>query len=81
MVEVKLHPDHAHLSMEERLRRRQRNSGGEEADFSTQLGQGPTRLVHNNHGDANTRQHGPDNRGEGSIIGTARGSANPHGEI
>jgi len=72
MPEVHLHPDHAHLSMEERLQRRLRNSGGEEADFSCQLGQSPQRLVHNNHGDANTRQHGAGHPGEGTIVGTAR---------
>ena len=73
MPEVHLHPDHAHLSMEERLKRRERNSGGGQgADFSCQLGEGPTRLVHNNFGDANTHKHGSDNRGEPDIHGHMR---------
>jgi hypothetical protein len=80
MVEIKTHRDHP-SSMDERIRRRYKNSGGEEADFTTKIGEGPTRLYHNSHNSANTRQHGPDNKGEGSIDNKPRGSNNPHGEI
>jgi hypothetical protein len=72
MPEVHLHPDNAHLSMEERIRRRLKNSGGEEADFSCQLGQSPLRTIHNNHGHANTHRHGPNNPGEPGIDGRMR---------
>jgi hypothetical protein len=67
--------------MQERIDRRYRNSGGQEADFSKQVGSGPTRLFHNSHNSANVRQHGPDAKGEGNILGERRGSANPKGEI
>jgi hypothetical protein len=80
MTELKTHPDHP-SSMEERIRRRYRNSGGEEADFTTKVGEGPTRLYHNSHNSANTRQHGEDNRGENDIYGNPRGPANPKGQI
>jgi len=80
MVEIKTHRDHP-ASMAERIHRRYRNSGGEEADVTTKVGEGPNRLFHNSHHTGNVHQRGPDNKGEGSILGTPRGSANPRGEI
>jgi hypothetical protein len=80
MVEIKTHRDHP-SSMEERIRRRYKNSGGEEADFTAKVGEGPNRLFHNSHNSANMRQHGPDNKGEGDINNRPRGPANTKGEI
>jgi hypothetical protein len=80
MVEVKTHRDHP-ASMEQRIRNRLRNSGGEEADFTTKVGEGPNRLFHNQHNPGSARQHGPDNKGEGDINNRPRGSNNPRGEI
>jgi hypothetical protein len=79
MVEVKTHRDHP-ASMEQRIRDRLKNSGGQEADFTTQVGSGPTRLFHNSHNSANMRQHGPDGKGERGIDGKARGPANTRGQ-
>ena len=72
MPEVKLHRDHP-SSMEERIRNRYKNSGGEEADFTTKVGEGPNRLFHNSHGSANVRKHGNDNEGEPGVTGNKRG--------
>lgn len=71
MVEVKTHRDHP-ASMEQRIRDRLRNSGGQEADFTTQVGSGPTRLFHNSHNSANVRQHGSHHEGEPGIDGRKR---------
>jgi hypothetical protein len=71
MVEVKTHRDHP-SSMEERIRNRYKNSGGQEADFTTKVGDGPNRLFHNSHNSANVRRHGSGNPGEGSITGHKR---------
>jgi hypothetical protein len=72
MVQVKTHRDHS-ASMEQRIRDRLKNSGGQEADFTTQVGSGPTRLFHNSHNSANVRQHGSSNEGEPGIDGAKRG--------
>ena len=73
MVEIKTHRDHPH-SMEERINKRLRNSGGEEADQTVQKGSGPTRTFTNIHHPGSARQHGADNEGEGAIDGSKRGS-------
>jgi hypothetical protein len=78
--EVKTRSDHP-ASMAERISRRLRNSGGEEADTTVKTGDGPTRVFHNIHNPGSARQHGPDNKGEGDITGSPRGSNNPRGEI
>ena len=80
MVEIKTHRDHP-ASMAERVHRRYRNSGGEEADFTTKVGEGPTRLYHNQHNPGSARQHGSDNKGEPGIDGRMRGPANRQGEV
>ena len=80
MVEIKTHRDHP-ASMEERVRRRYKNSGGEEADFTTKVGEGPNRLFHNQHHKGNVMQRGEDNRGEPGVDGKMRGPANTRGEI
>jgi len=80
MVEVKTHRDHP-ASMAERIHRRYKNSGGEEADSTTKVGEGPTRLYHNQHNPGSARQHGADNSGEGDIYGNKRGPANTRGQI
>jgi hypothetical protein len=79
MVEIRTHRDHP-ASMEERIRRRYKNSG-EEADFTTKVGEGPNRLFHNQHNKGNVMQRGEDNKGEPGIDGKLRGPANPRGEI
>jgi hypothetical protein len=77
--EIKTHPDHPR-SMEERIRRRERNSGGEEADSITKTGDGARRTFHNLHNPGSARQHGEDNRGDPGIDGKMRGPANPKGQ-
>ena len=72
---------HARATPEARIANRLRNSGGEEADTTVQKGSGPTRTFTNIHNPGSARQHGSDNKGEGSIIGEARGPANRQGEI
>ena len=79
MVEIKTHRDHP-ASMEERIRRRYRNSG-EEADSTTKVGEGPNRLFHNQHNKGNVMQRGADHPGEPGIDGKMRGPANRAGEI
>ena len=72
MVEIKTHRDHP-ASMEQRVRNRLKNSGGEEADSTTQLGSGPTRAFTNIHNPGSARRHGSPNQGEGSIDNKPRG--------
>ena len=72
MVEVKTCPEHP-ASMQERINKRLRNSGGEEADTVVKNGEGPTRVFHNIHNPGSARQHGADNPGEGDIHGNKRG--------
>jgi hypothetical protein len=77
--EIHTHPDHPR-SMDERIRRRERNSGGEEADSITKTGDGARRTFHNIHNPGSARQHGADNPGEPGIDGKMRGPANPRGQ-
>jgi hypothetical protein len=70
-VEVKTCPEHP-ASMAERINKRLRNSGGEEADSVTKNGEGPTRVFHNIHNPGSARQHGGGNPGERSITGQKR---------
>ena len=79
MVEIKTHRDHPR-SMEERINRRLRNSGGEEADSITKTGDSARRTFHNIHNPGSARQHGSDHPGEGDIFGRRRGPANPKGQ-
>jgi hypothetical protein len=79
MVEIKTHRDHPR-SMEERINRRLRNSGGEEADSITKTGDSARRTFHNIHNPGSARQHGEDNKGEPGIDGRMRGPANPKGQ-
>jgi hypothetical protein len=62
-------------SAEETIARRQRNSGGEEADKTMKFGDGPRRLFHNVHLSGSAKQHGNDNKGEPGIDGRMRGPA------
>jgi hypothetical protein len=71
MTEIKTHRDHP-ASMAERIQKRLRNSGGEEADSITKSGDGARRTFHNIHNPGSARQHGDGHFGEGSIIGTKR---------
>ena len=80
MVEIKTHRDHP-SSMEERIRARLKNSGGEEGYTVHTGGDAPNRVFHNVHEKGNVMQRGEDNKGEGSIINTPRGVANPKGQI
>jgi hypothetical protein len=80
MVEIKTHRDHP-SSMEERVRRRYKNSGGEESDSTTKVGEGPNRLFHNQHNKGNVMQRSKDNKGEPGVDGKMRGPANRTGEI
>ena len=66
---------------EETLARRMQNSGGVEADKTIKTGEGVRRTFHNIHLSGHQAQHGGDNKGEGSIIGTPRGTANTKGQI
>jgi hypothetical protein len=71
MVEIKTHSQHP-SSMAERIEKRLRNSGGEEADTTVKTGSGPQRVFHNLHNPGSVRQHGKENPGEGSITGGKR---------
>jgi len=71
-VEIKTNPRHP-ASMAERISKRLRNSGGEEADVTTKTGDGPQRVFHNIHNPGSARQHGSPNTGEGDINGNKRG--------
>jgi hypothetical protein len=68
-------------SAQETIERRMRNSGGVEADKTIKTGEGVRRTYHNIHHSGYQAQHGADNQGEGSIIGTPRGPANTKGQI
>jgi hypothetical protein len=72
MVEIKTHRDHP-SSMEERINKRLRNSGGEEADTIVKTGNSARRTFHNIHNPGSARQHGAGNDGEGSIDNKPRG--------
>lgn len=72
-VEIKTNPRHP-SSMSERISRRLRNSGGEEADVTTKTGDGPQRVFHNIHNPGSARQHGDVNSGEPGIDGVKRGT-------
>jgi hypothetical protein len=72
MTEVKTRADQP-SSMAERISRRLRNSGGEEADTTVKTGDGPTRVFHNIHNPGSARKHGDVNSGEGDIQGNKRG--------
>ena len=71
-MEVKTHRDHP-SSMEQRIRDRLKNSGGEEADHSVVHGTGPTRTWTNIHNPGSARQHGQGDPGEPGIDGRKRG--------
>lgn len=71
-VEIKTNPHHP-ASMAERISRRLRNSGGEEADVTTKTGDGPQRVFHNIHNPGSARQHGQGDPGEPAIDGSKRG--------
>jgi hypothetical protein len=71
MVEIKTHSQHP-SSMAERIEKRLRNSGGEEADHIVQKGSGPTRTFTNIHHPGSARRHRAGNPGEGSITGGKR---------
>lgn len=71
MVEIKTHRDHL-SSMAERINKRLRNSGGEEADTTVKTGDGPQRVFHNLHNSGSAKRHGEPNAGEGSIDGRKR---------
>ena len=77
--EIKTHHDHP-ASMAERINKRLRNSGGEEADSITKTGDGARRTFHNIHNPGSARQHGADHPGEPGIDGKMRGPANPRGQ-
>ena len=68
-------------SAQETIERRQRNSGGVEADKTIKSGEGVRRVFHNIHLSGHQAQHGEDNRGEGDINNRPRGPANTRGEI
>ena len=70
-MEIKTHRDHPR-SMDERINKRLRNSGGEEADHIVQNGTGPTRVFHNLHNSGSARQHGSPNEGEAGVDGRKR---------
>jgi hypothetical protein len=72
-VEIKTNPRHP-ASMAERISRRLRNSGGEEADTTVKTGDGPTRVFHNIHNPGSARQHGQGDPGEPGIDGAKRGT-------
>jgi hypothetical protein len=72
MTEVKTRADHP-SSMAERIAKRLRNSGGEEADITTKTGDGPQRVFHNIHNPGSAKRHGDVNSGEPGIDGVKRG--------
>jgi len=68
--------------MSERIADHLKSSCSPEADVHVhQGGDNPTRVHTALHFKGNVMQRGEDNKGEGSIINTPRGSNNPHGEI
>jgi hypothetical protein len=73
MVETKFHRDHS-PSMAERINKRGRNSGGEEASTTVKTGEGPTRTFHNLHPSGSAKRHGEVHHGEGDITGKPRGA-------
>jgi hypothetical protein len=74
---------HLGATPEERIRNRLRPSAEPQRGPGAQVkvGDGPNRTITTIHQSANTRQHGPDHKGEGNIFGEARGPANPEGQI
>jgi hypothetical protein len=72
MPEIKTHRDHP-ASMAERIDKRLRNSGGEEADTIHKTGTGPQRVYSNLHNSGSARQHGSSNEGEPGVDGAKRG--------
>jgi hypothetical protein len=72
MTEIKTHPHHP-ASMSERIERRLRNSGGEEADSITKTGTGAQRVYSNLHSPGSARKHGSSNEGEPGVDGRKRG--------
>jgi hypothetical protein len=77
MVEVKTHRDHP-SSMEERIHRRERNSGDvRHADVVVKGDKDMTTNIHR----TRNQQYGDDHPGEGNIFGEKRGPANTKGEI
>ena len=76
MVEIKTHRDHP-ASMEERARRRERNSGDTAHADTVMKGDKDMKL--NIHNTRNT-SYGPDHKGEPGIDGRMRDPANRQGE-
>jgi len=76
MVEIKTHRDHP-ASMDERLRRRERNSG--DVAHADVVRKGDKDMTTNIHRTRN-QSYGEDRSGA-DIFGNKRGPANPHGEI
>ena len=73
---------HAGATAEARIGNRLRNDGDTaNADSVTTKGNSPNRTITNVHLSGSAKQHGPDNKGEGDINGSPRGSNNPRGEI
>ena len=62
-------------SAEEIIARRQRNSGGVEADKTIKSGEGVRRVFHNIHLSGHQAQHGGPNKGEPGVDGRMRGPA------
>jgi hypothetical protein len=58
---------------QETIERRQRNSGGVEADTTVKTGEGERRTFHNVHLSGYQAQHGKRHAGEGDIRGNKRG--------
>jgi hypothetical protein len=58
---------------DEIIAKRQRNSGGLEADHTIKSGEGVRRVYHNIHLSGHQAQHGGLNKGEGDIRGATRG--------
>jgi hypothetical protein len=76
--EVKLHPDHAHKSMEQRVRDRLKPSNNlEEARFHAHTGGDSPQRVHTTGHDGNVRQRGEGDKGQGDISGGSRTAAHP----
>jgi hypothetical protein len=77
MVEIKTHRDHP-ASMEERLHRRERNSG--DVKHADAVVKGDKDMTTNIHRTRN-QSYGEDHPGEGDINNRPRGPANTRGEI
>jgi hypothetical protein len=73
---------HAGATPEERVRNRLKPSAEPQRGPGAQVkvGDGPNRTITTIHQSANTRQHGPDHKGEPGIDGKMRGPANPKGQ-